>query len=155
MAYNYRQGFWKPKNPEKYIGDVNQIFYRSGWELKFLNFADMNPQVLKYGSEELAIPYFSEVDKKMHRYFPDFLMIVQNNSGQVKKYMVEIKPHKERFIPKRPSKITKRYITEMKTYSVNQSKWRAAEAFCAKQNIEFIVMDEYSLGIARKKKVAS
>lgn len=147
MAYNYRQGYWKPKNPEKYIGDVNNIFYRSGWELKFLNFADMNPQVLKYGSEELAIPYFSEVDQKMHRYFPDFLMIVKNNSGEIKKYMVEIKPESQTVPPKKRSKVTKAYINEAKTYSINSSKWRAAEAFCQKHNIEFVIMTEKHLKV--------
>jgi len=147
MAYNYRQGYWKPKNPEKYIGNVDNIFYRSGWELKFLNFADMNPQVLKYGSEELAIPYFSEVDQKIHKYFPDFVMIVKNNSGEIKKYMVEIKPESQVSPPKKRSKVTKGYINEMKTYSVNTSKWRAAEAFCLKHNIEFIIMTEKHLKV--------
>ena len=107
--------------------------------------ADTNPQVLKWCSEELAIPYFSEVDQKMHRYFPDFLMMVQNNSGELKRYMVEIKPEVQTLPPKKRSRNTKSYLTELATYSVNTSKWNAAEVWCKKNNMEFIIMTEKHL----------
>ena len=136
---------WTPKNPEKYIGDVNEIWTRSSWEIKFLNWCDSHPGVINYASEELAIPYFSEVDQKMHRYFPDFLMMVQNNSGELKRYMVEIKPEVQTLPPKKRSRNTKSYLTELATYSVNTSKWNAAEVWCKKNNMEFIIMTEKHL----------
>lgn len=145
MARNYIQGIFKPKHPEKYVGDVNNIVYRSSWEAKFMNFADENPQVLKWCSEEIVIPYFSEVDQKPHRYFPDFVMMVRNNQGDVKKYMVEIKPEAQTIPPKKKSRVTQTYLNEMATYSVNTSKWKAAEEWCKRNNMEFIIMTERHL----------
>ena len=31
----YRSGKYEPKNPEKYIGDIHNIIYRSSWEYRF------------------------------------------------------------------------------------------------------------------------
>jgi hypothetical protein len=143
----YHQGIFTPKHPEKYVGDSTNICYRSGWEKKFMILCDMNPQVIQWASEEIIIPYFSQVDQKMHRYFPDFIMKVQNNSGDVKKFLVEIKPEQQTLPPKQRSKTTKRYLTEMATYSVNCSKWRAAEDWCAKNSMEFIIMTEKHLKV--------
>lgn len=145
MPRNYIQGIFKPKNPEKYVGDVTNIVYRSSWEFKFMNFADENPQVLKWCSEEIQIPYFSEVDQKPHRYFPDFVMMVRNNQGEIKKYMVEIKPEAQTLPPKPRAKKSKTYLNEMATFSVNTSKWKAAEEWCKKNNMEFIIMTERHL----------
>jgi hypothetical protein len=145
MARNYIQGIFKPKNPEKYAGNAANIVFRSSWERKFMVFADENPQVLKWASEEIYIPYFSEVDQKIHRYFPDFIMQVRNNQGTIKKYMVEIKPEAQTLPPKKRSRTTKTYLNEMSTFSVNTSKWRAAEEWCRKNNMEFIIMTEKHL----------
>jgi hypothetical protein len=145
MSRKYIQGIFEPKNPEKYVGDVTKIFFRSSWERKFMSFADENVQVIKWCSEELAIPYFSDVDQKPHRYFPDFLMVVKNNQGEVKKYMVEIKPEAQTLPPKKRSRATQTYLNEVATYSVNTSKWKAAEEWCKKNNMEFIIMTERHL----------
>lgn len=141
----YKQGVFKPTHPEKYVGDVRKIVFRQQWELKMLNWADMNPQVLKYASEELVIPYISPVDSKQHRYFVDFLIMVKNRSGEIKKYAVEVKPEAQTLPPKTRNK--KRLITETMTYAVNQAKWKAADEFCKKQNIEFIVLTEKHLKV--------
>lgn len=34
----YYQGKYKPKNPEKYVGDINNIIFRSSWERNFFFF---------------------------------------------------------------------------------------------------------------------
>lgn len=142
---HYHKGKFQPKNPEKYVGDASNIIFRSGWEKKFMVFADSNPQVLKWCSEELVINYFSKVDNKMHRYFPDFVMSVKNNKGEIKKYVVEIKPEDQTVPPKKRNRVTQRYINEMATYSVNCSKWEAAEAWCKNNNMEFLIMTERHL----------
>jgi len=66
------QGYFKPKNPQKYKGDPTNIIYRSGWELKFMLYVDSHPEILEWGSEEFSIPYRSPIDGRIHRYFPDF-----------------------------------------------------------------------------------
>ena len=68
MSY---KGKFKPSFPEKYVGDPTNIIYRSLWALKFLKYCDTNENILEYASEELAIPYRSPIDGKVHRYFPD------------------------------------------------------------------------------------
>ena len=147
MPRHYNQGQFTPKNPEKYVGDPAKIFYRSGWELKFMIFADKNPQVLKWGSEEICLPYFSKVDNKIHRYFPDFVMLVQDNAGQKKRYLVEIKPESQTVPPKQKSRVTRSYINELATYSVNTAKWEAAEIWCKKNEMEFLILTEKHLNV--------
>ena len=145
MATKYKQGKFKPTHPEKYIGDANNIIFRQGWELKVLKWADNNPQVLKYAQEELIIPYISPVDSKQHRYFVDFLIMVKTRTGEIKKYAVEVKPEAQTMPPKTRNK--KRLITETMTYAVNQAKWKAADEFCKKKDISFIVLTEKHLKV--------
>jgi hypothetical protein len=144
MTRNYKQGIYAPKNPQKYVGDANNIFFRSSWELKFMKWADSNPNVLKWNNEELVIPYLSPVDNMQHRYFVDFVVMVKTKSGEVRKYAVEIKPETQTVPPKQTKK-TKKYLTEMTTYMTNQAKWKAADAFCRNKGIEFVVLTERHL----------
>ena len=139
---------WKPKNPEKYVGDANNIVSRSSWETRLFNFLDENTSVLFYNSEEIKIPYLSPVDMKMHNYYPDVLARMRMKDGSEKTFLVEVKPNKERSEPA-PNKNKKRFITEICTWKVNEAKWIAARAFCKKNNFEFIILDEYSLGIKK------
>ena len=39
MASKFAQGIFKPKHPEKYVGN-HAPKYRSSWELMMFNFAD-------------------------------------------------------------------------------------------------------------------
>ena len=68
-----------------------------------MNWCDMNESVLEWGSEEIAIPYRSPLDNRMHRYFPDFYMKIGS-----KKYLIEIKPYRFTQEPNIPKKKTKR-----------------------------------------------
>lgn len=43
------KGRFTPKNPKKYVGDVNGIIYRSGLEKKFMLKLDSNPDVTYWG----------------------------------------------------------------------------------------------------------
>ena len=86
----YTQGRFHPQNPGKYKGDLQNIIYRSSWELKFMQWCDRNPNVIEYASEEFCIPYLSPIDGRVHRYFPDFIMKVKEQSGEIKKYIIEI-----------------------------------------------------------------
>ncbi len=138
----FKQGFFKPKNPTKYKGDATQIVYRSGWELRLMSYFDMHEDVLWWSSEEKIIPYRSPVDNKIHRYFPDFLINIKNKEGKTETVMIEVKPKSQTKEPKRPSKVTKKYINEVFTYGVNQNKWKAAEEFCADRGWRFMIMTE-------------
>lgn len=145
MSY---QGRFYPKNKQKYKGDSNNIIYRSLWERKFMNYCDSTDAVIEWQSEEFCIPYLSPVDNKIHRYFPDFLMKVKESSGEIKTYLIEIKPKKQTVEPeKNPKRKTKRWINEIYTWNVNQAKWKAAEEYCKDRLYEFKILTEKELGI--------
>lgn len=138
---------WKPKFPEKYIGDVNNIICRSSWEVKFLNWCDNNPSVISYSSEETVVPYRCATDGKYHRYFLDARIQVKNKKGELKTYLVEIKPLHQTIPPVYPGKQTKRYLTESLTFMKNQSKWAAARNYAQDRGWEFVILTEKELGL--------
>tara|TARA_R100000008_G_scaffold50755_2_gene30373 strand:- start:552 stop:806 length:255 start_codon:yes stop_codon:yes gene_type:complete len=83
----------------------------------------------------------------VHRYYPDFLIKVQEKNNAVKTYVVEVKPKKQTLPPKPRKKVTKSYLYECTTYAVNQAKWKAASEFCKDNRIEFKIVTEDELGI--------
>lgn len=143
----YNQGKFKPRYPEKYKGNITNCVYRSGWEAKFLNWCDLNPNVLKYSSEEIVIPYVSPIDNKTHRYFVDFYIKIKHKDGTIKEYLVEIKPKKQTKPPDPNKRKTKSWLYEATTYAKNQSKWDAAKKYCQKRGWEFLVLTEDQLNV--------
>ena len=144
MAYS---GLFRPKNPQKYSGDPSNIIYRSSWECRVMDWLDRNPNVINWASEELVIPYVSPVDNKWHRYFPDFLVKVKSQDGKTKILMLEVKPKKQTQAPTPQKRTTKRYITEVTTWGVNQAKWKYAEEYCKDRGWEFRLITEDHLGL--------
>lgn len=142
MSY---KGKFNPTFPKKYIGNSSNIIYRSLWELKFLKYCDTNENILEYASEELAIPYRSPIDGKIHKYFPDVYIKVKESDGSIKKYLIEIKPYKQTMPPAKPKKQTKGYIYEAYEYAKNQSKWEAAREYCKDKGWTFKVITEKEL----------
>lgn len=139
---------YKPEYPRKYKGDPNNIICRSSWERKFCRWCDLNENILEWGSEEFCIPYRSPVDKRVHRYFPDFIIKVREQTGEVKRYVIEVKPKKQTRPPVQTTKKrTKTYINEVKTYAVNEAKWKAADEWCKDRLLEFKIITEDQLGI--------
>lgn len=136
---------WYPTKPEKYVGDVNNIVSRSSWETMFLNWCDTNPNVLKYSNEEIVIQYYSRADQRQRRYFPDFAIQVKTTAGEIKKFLVEIKPsHQTR--PPSGKRNTKRLLEETATYMVNIDKWNAADIWAKKNGFDqFMVITEEHL----------
>lgn len=142
------QGFFKPKNPQKYKGDPTSIVYRSSWELKLMLYLDSKKDVVSWGSEEVIIPYRSPIDGKIHRYFPDFIVTKINNEGRKETAIIEVKPYSQTIPPKIPgNKNSKKFLTEVKTWGVNEAKWKAASEYCRDRNWTFHIFTEKELGI--------
>lgn len=142
----FNQGYFVPKNPQKYVGDVKNIVYRSGLEKRFFKFLDEKTAILSWGSEEFFIPYFSPVDRKMHRYFPDIIFKMKDKNGEEKTFVAEIKPDSQTRPPKTGSKKKKStLIRESLTWAVNDAKWKAAIKWCEEKNFEFIILTEKDL----------
>ena len=138
----YRQGVFTPKNKEKFIG--TSAMFRSGLELRFMRFCDNNPNVIKWSSENVIIPYISPFDNKTHRYYVDnFVMIKEDN--EVKKYLIEIKPSRQTKPPTTKYKKKKHLIYEQKQWVINSCKWKAAVEYAKRTGCEFKIITEKDL----------
>jgi hypothetical protein len=144
MAYS---GRFSPKNPKKYRGDPTNIIFRSLWELRVMKYLDENVNIIEWCSEEIAIPYISPVDNRRHRYFPDFIVRVRSSDGNIKTLMLEVKPKQQTQEPKVQKKKTRKYLTEVMTWGVNQAKWAAAREYCLDKGWSFMLITEAELGI--------
>lgn len=146
----YRQGFFTPRYPKKYLGNTNKIIYRSSWELYAYKFLDGNKNVLQWGTEPIAIHYCKPVSVmedprgwRPARYFPDLYVVYRNRQGTVVKELIEIKPLKQT----QPSKSKKESVRLRENYvlQVNEAKWAAAKAYCTKYGINFCFCTEKDL----------
>lgn len=110
------------KRGTHYSPKVDKKFkYRSGWELKYMQYLDSNPDIVSYDYESLKIPYIYR--KKMRNYTPDFII------GDT---IVEIKPA---------------YKTTQKK---NLAKFMAIREYCQQNSLHFKILTEielYGLGI--------
>ena len=141
-------GKYLPRHPKKYKGNPTNIVYRSSWEKKFMNWCDITESVSEWQSEEFFIPYRSPIDGRVHRYFPDFFVKYKDNNGKKRVLVIEVKPKKETKMPTtNPKRRTKSWAYSVRTYAVNQAKWKAAKEFCKDNNYEFKIMTEHELGI--------
>lgn len=141
----YKQGFFTPKFPGKYIGNAKNIVFRSGWEYRVMRYLDENTTILKWGSEELPIPYVSPLDNRIHHYYVDFYVEARGKDGQIRKMLLEVKPKAQTMPPEKPKRRTKRYLMEVATYGINQAKWEAANEFCLDHGWEFRLITESEL----------
>lgn len=132
MAYKTK---FVPKNKQKYVGDYSDIVCRSLWERSVCKFFDENTNVIKWSSEEIAIPYENPIKKTISNYIPDFL--VQFKSGdETHTWLIEVKPRKQTVLKEGASKKDKI------TWIINNAKWGAAKKYCEKHNFVFKILTE-------------
>ena len=141
------KGRFIPNHPNKYKGDIRNIIYRSLWELKFMKWCDRNVNIVEWSSEEFSIPYLSPLDRRVHRYFPDFYIKVKESNGKFERYVIEVKPKRQCSPPTKGRKQKRTYIREVAEYAKNQAKWKAAQEFCEDRQLTFKVVTEKELGI--------
>ena len=149
------QGYFKPRNPQKYKGDPTNIIYRSRWELLVMSRFDIDPNVIWWSSEETVIPYRSPVDNRIHRYYVDFTARLNKPGGGTRTVLIEVKPYKQTQPPiiTEGKKKSRKYVNEVMTWGVNTAKWKAARAYCKDRGFEFMIMTEHELGLANAKYV--
>jgi len=143
----YHKRKFTPTNPEKYIGNVNDIIMRSSWETRFAMWCDKNPSIIKWSSEEVIVPYRCPTDNKMHRYFIDFKIQVRDREGTLKTYLIEVKPSKQTAPPEFPGRRTKKYLVESALFIKNQAKWKSAINYAKDRGWEFKIITEHDLGL--------
>ena len=140
------KGKYTPEHPAKYMGDSSNIVYRSMWERRCMKYFDVNPSVLQWASEEISIPYYDSMTKKVRKYFPDFLIKVKTVNGEDKTHLIEVKPSKDLRPPvggrgKKKSTV----LYEMKSYRMNRDKFASARKWCDERGIIFDVWTEKHL----------
>jgi hypothetical protein len=143
----YKQGIYRPKNPQKFIG--KEAIYRSGLELKFMIFCDNNPNVVRWGSENVIVQYFDPCTKKVRKYYIDNYVMIKEGEI-IKKYLVEVKPHKQTQEPKVTKRRNKAHLLyEQQQYATNQSKFHYAREYAKKNGMEFIIITEKELNSSK------
>jgi hypothetical protein len=161
-----QQGYYKPEHPEKYVGDINLIIYRSSWELAFCKYCDYSPSIKRWSAEPISVPYYNRVSNleenqklgldpnnpvnwKIKKYNIDF-WIEQEVNNKLQKIFVEIKPKdklKKPIPPDKnaPLKEQKQFVIKAKEYIVNEAKFAAIKAWAEKNNSLFYVFTEDTL----------
>lgn len=144
MSGNWKKGRYTVLNPDKYLGDPENVIYRSSWEEEAFKRLDLNPDVLRWCSEEIAIEYPKPNPQtgqlEQGFYFPDLFIVKQELDGKITRDLIEIKPYKQT-IPPRSRKPSVR-LQEEYQWLVNQHKWAAAEEWCKRYGINFRIMTE-------------
>lgn len=138
MPPKAHSGEFTPKNPGKYKGSW-PITWRSSWELTVFNKMDAHPNVIEWASESIKIPYQHPFTGKPSLYVPDLLVKFQDKKGKIRVELIEIKPAKETLAELAKSKYDKASLI------VNQVKWRAAAAWCQRNNIKFRILTEHDI----------
>jgi hypothetical protein len=107
-------------------------------------FCDKTESILKWSSEEIAIPYYFHIDKKMHKYYVDFVIQLKEKNNEIKTYLIEIKPYEQTVQPIR-RKATKKYLREIYEWEKNKSKWSSAIEYAKDKKWEFKILTEKDL----------
>lgn len=160
----FKQGYFSPSNPSKYIGNPHTIIYRSSWEYDFFIECDTNPKIIRWVSEpkEISVRYKHPSKKnndgtpKECSYFPDVYFELNTSKG-LNRIVGEIKP-KNKLIE--PSKIdlsrstldqVTKYKKKMIAYMVIMIKARAAIEFCASKNMKYMFITEDIINKLKKR----
>lgn len=130
---------YRPINVEKYLGDPSKIRFLSSWERVFMVACDMNPNILKWGSEEFKVHYYHPIKLKICTYIPDFWIQYKDSKGVIHTEVIEVKPHKQSVVSNNMSTYDKVQLV------INHAKWTACKAICDAGGIRFRVVTEQSL----------
>lgn len=162
-----KQGYYKAKNKDKYIGDPELIVYRSSWEYGFCKWCDMSPSVKRWSSEPVSIPYYDRVSKleecaklgldpndprnwEVKNYNTDFWFELDRGDDKTEKIFVEIKPSYKLKKPLPPSREAplaeqKKFNNAAKEYLINEAKFAAMKEWANRNNCKFYVFTEETL----------
>lgn len=134
----YQQGYINPQQCTKLFESQKSkpIIFRSSWEKRFVEWCETCGDVVRWGSECLEIKYINIIDKKIHSYYPDYLIELQDGTRAV----IEIKPYAQ---TQRPGSRASEYAKEQ--YLRNRSKWEYAKKFCEENGWKFWILTEKTI----------
>lgn len=145
----YLHGKYQVINPQKYIGDIYNIIFRSSWEKRFCYYCDSNPNIIKWSSEPIAIKYWNPIDKKEHEYHVDYYIQVKKTDGSTQDWLLEVKPKSQYSLKEKPvfeGRVTEKriraYNEKLKIWITNRAKFEAATRFAEARGYKFGTIDE-------------
>lgn len=100
---------------------------------------DNHPNIINWCSEDIKIPYYNPLKKKMSLYYPDFLVIFKDKDNNIRKEILEIKPQNQCIIEKAKNKYDKIQVIQ------NHAKWEAATKWCEDRGVVFRIISESEL----------
>ena len=139
MLPRFAKGKFFPKNKEKYVG-LKTPTYRSSWEHAFMRLCDEHPNVAKWASESIKIPYRHPFTGKYTVYVPDFFIVYTDKNGRKNAELVEVKPKSQTNMNDAGKSFAKK-----KQVALNMAKWEAANAYAKQNKIKFRVVSEDQL----------
>ena len=141
----FQQGEYQVTNKSKYAG-TKLPYYRSSWELAFCRMCDTHPNIIKWASENLKIPYQNPLTGKYTVYVPDFMIQYIDKNGKQHVELIEIKPSTQTTMENAKSK------KDQAAVILNAAKWTAAQEWCERKGIKFKVINEQQIFQTNKKR---
>lgn len=149
----WHQDWYIIKNPQKYIGNKEKVFFKSNLENRVMFYLDNNSNIIRWSYEQNPIPYLRPMFEsgKLHHieernYFLDFYCEVKERDGSINKYLLEIKSKSETLPPIRPKKMSskayQRYQNACQTYAINMNKWKSAKKYCDDKGWKFKIITD-------------
>ena len=139
MLPRFAKGKFQPKNQQKYVG-LKTPTYRSSWEHAFMRLCDEHPNVAKWASQSIKIPYRHPLTGKYTVYVPDFFIAYVDKNGRKNAELIEVKP-----LSQTRMEMAGKSMGKKKQVIINQAKWEAANAYARQNKIRFRVVSEEQL----------
>lgn len=143
----FQQGEYLVENKQKYVGG-KPPYYRSSWELAFCRMCDSHPNIVKWASENIKIPYLNPLTGKHTVYVPDFMIQYIDKNGSEHVELIEIKPSTQTTMENARGK------RDQASVVLNAAKWAAANEWCKRKGIRFKVINEDQIFQTKKKRNA-
>lgn len=102
-----------------------------------MRFCDEHPNVNKWASEAIKIPYRNPLTGKYTIYVPDFFLSYVDKTGKARAEVIEVKPSNQAIRENLGKSNHNRA-----SYILNQAKWEAARNYCKQQGMIFRVVTE-------------
>jgi hypothetical protein len=141
----FASGTYTVANTSKYVGN-KPPFYRSSWELAFMRMCDAHPNILKWASENVKIPYQNPATGRYANYVPDFMIQYRDKNGVEHVELIEIKPSNQTTMEN-----ARTGRNQMATV-INAAKWTSAQEWCERKGIKFKVINEDQIFKNNKKR---
>ena len=141
----FASGTYTVANTSKYVGN-KPPFYRSSWELAFMRMCDAHPNILKWASENVKIPYQNPATGRYANYVPDFMIQYRDKNGVEHVELIEIKPSNQTTMEN-----ARTGRNQMATV-INAAKWTTAQERCERKGIKYKVINEDQIYKNNKKR---